>query len=93
MAGFNSFPRVTSSSASNLLCLGLDTTGTTTPLDLVRLVGAPLALVKLVGFFVAGLRVLWRVLKHENASVEIFLLPALCVLPLGMRPKAGRKNP
>jgi hypothetical protein len=41
----------------------------------------------------AGFGVLWRVLKHENASVEIFLLAALCVLPLGMRPKAGRKNP
>ena len=61
MAGFTSFPRVTSSSASNLLCLGLGTTGTTTPLDLVRLVGAPLALVRLVGFFMARFRVLWRV--------------------------------
>ena len=55
MAGFTRFPRVTSSSASNLLCRGLGTTGTTTPLDLVRLVGAPLALVRLVGFFMAGL--------------------------------------
>ena len=53
MAGFTSFRRITSSSASNLLCLGLGTTGTTAPLDLVRLGDAPLALVKLVGFFVA----------------------------------------
>ena len=53
MTGFTSFPRVTSSSDSNLLCRGLGTTVTTTPLDLVRLVDALLALVKLVGF-------LWR---------------------------------
>ncbi len=52
LAGFTSFRRVTSSSAGNLPCRGLGTTGTTTPLDLVRLVRAPLAQVKLVGFFV-----------------------------------------
>ena len=56
VAGFTSFPRVTSSSASNLPCRGLGTTGTTTPLDLVRLVGAPLAQVKLVGFFRGGVQ-------------------------------------
>ena len=44
-----------------MLCRGLGTTGTTNPLGLVRLVGAPLAQVKLVWFFVAGFGVLWRV--------------------------------
>ena len=53
VAGFTSFPRVTSSSASNLPRRGLGTTVTKTLVDWVRLVGAPLALVKLVGFFVA----------------------------------------
>ena len=41
LAGFTSFPRVTSSSASNLPCRGLGTTVATTLLDLVRLVGRP----------------------------------------------------
>jgi len=56
LARFTYFPRVTSSSASNLPCRGLGTTGTTTTLDLVRLVDAPLALVKPVGFFYGGIR-------------------------------------
>ena len=56
LAGFTSFLRVISSSADSLPCRELGTIGTTTPLDFVRLVDAPLALVKLVGFFRGGIR-------------------------------------
>ncbi len=68
---------------------GWATTGTTTPLDLVRLVGAPLALVSWWGFVagletrpefvMAGLCVLWRVLQCTMQSKlwGVFLLAVL----------------
>ena len=44
------------------------------------------------GILVAGFGALWRVLRHEKARIQIVLVAFLCVQPMGMRGKAGRKN-